>query len=59
MQVEDSRGKTCDQDVRWFVECSSGQVVKVPVFVEKVSEIETVGQMVTLIHQWENNHHTC
>lgn len=38
VQVEDSRGEAGDQDVRRFVERSSGQVVEVAVFVEKVSE---------------------
>lgn len=47
VQVEDSRGEARDQDVRWFVEGSSGQVVKVAIFVEKVSETVNMGQAVT------------
>lgn len=38
MQVEYPRGEACDQDVVRFVVRSSSQVVKIPFFVEKVSE---------------------
>lgn len=37
VQVEDSRGKTCDQDVRRLVVGSSCQVVKIPLLIEEVS----------------------
>lgn len=38
MQVEYPRGEACDQDVVRFVVRSSSQVIKIPFFVEKVSE---------------------
>lgn len=38
VQVEYPRGEACDQDVVRFVVRSSSQVVKIPFFVEKVSE---------------------
>lgn len=37
VQVEDSRGETCDQDVSRLVEGGSCQVVKIPLLVEEVS----------------------
>lgn len=37
MQVKDTGGKTCDQDVSRFVVGSSSQVVKDPFLVEEVS----------------------
>lgn len=53
VQVEDPRGEACDQDVRRFVEGSSAQVVKVSIFVEKVSERVNMGQMVLrLVPAW-------
>lgn len=37
MQVEDTGGKTCDQDVCLLMIGSSCQIVKIPLFVEVVS----------------------
>lgn len=45
VQVEDSGGEASDQDVGGFVEGSSGQIVEVAIFVEKVSESIKTGQI--------------
>lgn len=37
VQVEDSRGKSCNQDVSWLVVRGSGQVVKIALLVEEMS----------------------
>lgn len=45
MQVKDSRGKTCDQDVSRLVVGSGCQVVKIPLLVEEVSaKVEVTGE---------------
>lgn len=48
VQVEDSGGEACDQQVSGFVEGSSCQAVKISLFIEKVSETaETRFQQLT------------
>lgn len=43
VQVEDSGGEACDQQVSGFVEGSSCQAVKISLFIEKVSETAETG----------------
>lgn len=51
MQVEDPRGKACDQDVCGLVEGSSSQAVKVTFLVEEVSAGAKANQINTYMNK--------